>query len=81
MHPLVLAWIYENREGVADPLGIVEEIYADFDYPGEVAPFVRYMPMSGPDLCSREKNEERMYGNWKAYLLEAGRHYAKLRKG
>jgi hypothetical protein len=65
---LVLAWIYEHRDVYADPLQRVEEIYADFGYPEQVAKFVRYMPMEGPDLGSREENERRLFERWKQYL-------------
>lgn len=74
---LALAWLYNNRDSVADPLSIVEEIYADFDYPREIAPFIRYMPMVGPDLGSREKNEQRLYDYWKEYLDQAGKRWSR----
>ncbi len=38
----------ENRETVEDPFAVVEELYADFDYPEEIAGFVRYMPPEDP---------------------------------
>lgn len=65
---LVLAWLYEIKESLDDPLSLVEEVYSDFDYPQELATFVRYMPMDGPDLGSKEANEARLYENWKTYL-------------
>jgi hypothetical protein len=65
---VVLAWLYEQRGAVSDPLQSVEEVYADFGYPEEVAGFVRYMPMDGPDLGSREANERRLIERWKQYL-------------
>jgi hypothetical protein len=68
---LVLAWLYERRNELADPLQCVEEVYADFGYPVEIAPFVRYMPMDGPDLGSREANERRLYERWAQYLDNA----------
>jgi hypothetical protein len=73
---LVLAWLFENRTAVNDPLGIVEEVYSDFGYPREIASFVRYMPMVGPDLGSREQNEARLYDYWKSYLDEAAERFA-----
>ena len=69
---LVLAWIYEHRHEHSDPLQRVEEVYADFGYPEEVASFVRYMPMVGPDLGSREANERRLFERWKQYIHELG---------
>lgn len=74
---LVLAWLFANRESVNDPLGLVEEVYSDFGYPREIAPFVRYMPMVGPDLGSREQNEARLYVCWERYLDEAGKRFAR----
>lgn len=72
---LQLAWLYQIRDLVIDPLGKVESVYADFGYPEEMASFVRYMPMVGPDLGSREKNEARLYGNWRAYIKASRKIY------
>jgi len=68
---LVLAWIYEHRGEDPDPLQRVEEVYADFGYPEHIASFVRYMPMQGPDLGSRDANERRLFERWKRYIDEA----------
>ena len=65
---LSLAWVYDNRASFDDPLQLVEMIYADFEYPADVATFVRYMPSDTPDLGSREANEQRLVDRWKAYL-------------
>jgi hypothetical protein len=67
---LVLAWILEHRDEFPDPLRAVEEVYADFGYPAEIASFVRYMPSNAPDLGSREQNEARLFARWLAYLEE-----------
>jgi hypothetical protein len=64
----VLAWLYERRDELPDPLACVDEVYADFDYPPQIARLVRYMPMDGPDLGSREANERRMFERWREYL-------------
>jgi hypothetical protein len=73
---LVLAWIYEHQASYADPLEVVEEVYADFGYPSRIAGFVRYMPADEPDLGSHELNEARLYEKWKCYLDEASVAYA-----
>lgn len=68
---LTLAWIFDNRTRTNDPLGEVENIYADFDYPREVENFVRYMPViDGYDSSqhSSEENENRLFANWEKYL-------------
>jgi hypothetical protein len=57
---ILLAWAYENRTNFDDFLGVVEDIYTDFDYPKGLAPFVRYMPNEAPNLGSREANEARL---------------------
>jgi hypothetical protein len=72
----VLAWFYEHRGEVPDPLLRVEEVYADFGYPEQIAKFVRYMPMEGPDLGSREANEHRLFERWKRYIEEVAPTYS-----
>lgn len=75
---LVLAWVYDNRAHLSDPLGMVEEIYADFEYPEVVSPFVRFMPATDgydPLRHSPEENETRMYAHWRSYLAEAAREF------
>jgi len=68
---LTLAWLFDHRDSLPDPLGSVETVYAEFDYPEGIAGFVRYMPSDGPDLGDRKLNEERMLGTWQAYLSDA----------
>ena len=64
----VLKWVYENQTSFSEPLGAVECIYADFDYPEIVSKFVRYASNNEPDLGSRELNIKRIYDNWGNYL-------------
>lgn len=65
---LVLKNLYERRETLDDPLDLVEQIYAETDYPESVAPFVRYMPSDDPPLPTRELNEARLIQKWASYL-------------
>jgi hypothetical protein len=65
---ILLAWLFENRRSVDDPLGLVEEIYADFEYPKKVAAFVRYMPSDEPPLGTKEQNEERLIRKWGEFV-------------
>ena len=67
---LVMAWVYEHKSEVADPLGVVERIYADFDYPESISGLVRYMPSDMPDLGSPEANEERLMKRWESFLAD-----------
>jgi hypothetical protein len=43
-----LGWIYENNKKYDDPLGMVEQLYSEFDYPKEIEHLIRYMPADGP---------------------------------
>lgn len=65
---LLLNWLFEHKAQYPDPLGMVEIIYADFDYPEELDGFVRYMPAQEPLYKSIEANVERLYNNWRSYL-------------
>lgn len=65
---VLLSWIYENRNDFDDALQVVEQVYADFDYPQSIETFVRYMPSDEPSLGSVEKDTERLYEKWKSYL-------------
>lgn len=70
---LCLAWAYENREKLADPLGVVEGIYADFDYPSAIESFVRFLPPSDgyvPAQHTQEQNHQRLMANWEKYLQQ-----------
>ena len=37
---LVLSWVYEDRDRFDDPLRMVADVYADFDYPESIKSFV-----------------------------------------
>jgi hypothetical protein len=68
---LLLAWLFDHKAECDDPLRIVEQIYADFDYPEEISAFVRYMPPQDgyrPQDHSLEENRERLFGLWHEYL-------------
>lgn len=67
----VRKWIYLQlraayllRDRLTDPLGIVEQIYADFDYPDAIAGFVRYMPPPP----GAPVGEEALYDRWAGFL-------------
>jgi hypothetical protein len=49
--------VVENKDSYSDPLVLVEQLYADFNYPETIASFVRYMPSEEPDLGYLELNE------------------------
>jgi hypothetical protein len=63
---LELKAAYEIRDRLKDPLGVVEQIYADFDYPAAVAGFVRYMPP--PEGAAI--GEGAVYDRWATFLVK-----------
>ncbi|MCA9643524.1 MAG: DUF2247 family protein [Polyangiaceae bacterium] len=69
---LVLRWVYDNQTRFADPLQVVDEVYADFDYPAAISSFVRYMPSDSPDLGG-EGNTRHLYARWLRFLEEEER--------
>jgi hypothetical protein len=65
---LQLKAAYEMRDRLRDPLGVVEEIYAKFDYPAPVAAFIRYMPPA-PGMPI---GDDALYDRWSRYLADDG---------
>lgn len=68
---VALKWVYENKEDYLDPLGEVELLYEEFDFPSEVEGFVRYMPLA--DDCNhkdsgRKGNLKKIFNCWSDYL-------------
>lgn len=41
---LALAWLMSHRDEYEDPWDAIERLYADFDYPEEMADIVRWTP-------------------------------------
>ena len=64
---LLLKCLYERRDQFSDPLQIVEQLYADFDYPEEIAGFVRWMP-ARESVSGEAEGLQRIEKEWKAYL-------------
>ncbi|EPH9348967.1 TPA: DUF2247 family protein, partial [Neisseria gonorrhoeae] len=72
---ILLNDVFHRKEEFEDPLGEVEKIYADFDYPEEIESFVRYMPPKDgyiPSNHSYEENIARLYSHWEHYLNNGG---------
>lgn len=72
---LVLSWLFKTKDSYDDPLAVVEEIYADFDYPESISGFIRYMPSEEPDLGSVESNCARLVEKWKSFIDEQSEVY------
>ncbi len=61
---LTLSYLFDNKNLADDPLESIEELYADLDYPEEIASIIRYMPL--PEGAAG--SEELLYDNWKTIL-------------
>lgn len=57
---VTLSALGTNLKSLADPLGIVEAVYSELDYPKVMAQFVRYMPCEGSN--SEEDILDRLEG-------------------
>ncbi|PXZ01426.1 DUF2247 family protein [Gilliamella apicola] len=69
---IILLDLFNKRDELDDPLGKVEEIYENFDYPEEIESFVRYMPNTDdydPSKHTYEENINRLYSKWENYLI------------
>lgn len=62
---LQLRGAFDRRHDLKDPLGVVEQIYADFDYPPAIEGFVRYMPLRPGDMAA---GEDVLIQRWAAFL-------------
>ncbi|HEU0131101.1 MAG TPA: DUF2247 family protein [Mycobacteriales bacterium] len=61
---LQLKAAYSMQERLSDPLGVIEQLYADFDYPPTIASFVRYMPLAP----GQEAGEAGLGKRWVEFL-------------
>lgn len=80
---LTLNWLYENKEEFPDPLALVEEVYADFNYPESISKFVRYMPLEEgeePLSPNKEMAVANIYKNWLNYLVHQANRFVKKNK-
>jgi hypothetical protein len=68
---LALAWLHDHQDEHADPLQLIEMLYADFGYPTEIEGLVRYMPAPRGTPTGVEGIEER----WRAYLQQRSHEY------
>ncbi|MBS4742618.1 hypothetical protein B9G52_02775 [Bacillus safensis] len=61
----------KNKNSPEELLGKLSEVYADFDYPEDMEPFIHYMPSSNgynPLLYSKEDNITRLVSLFEEFL-------------
>lgn len=62
---LALTWLYERKNTIDRPFQVIEEVYADFNYPEVISPLVGYMP---PTDCSIYTNASSLLDRWEILL-------------
>lgn len=66
---VILEGIATSASSVSDALDAVEEVYADFDYPSDMDPFIRYMPTDDSSLApTKAENEQRLFETFLCFL-------------
>lgn len=68
---LALAWLYEHRSDYPEPLEVIEQLYADFDYPEEITGLVRFMPAPPGAATGYRAIEQR----WEEFLKRKSAQY------
>lgn len=63
---VIIQYLYNNRIKYETVYDNIELIYADFDYPEDMAGFIRYMPANGGRSIE---------DSWEKYLSEAKRRF------
>jgi hypothetical protein len=43
---LAVAWMHEHRDEFPDPFDAIEQLAADFEYPEELLPLIKFTPVS-----------------------------------
>jgi hypothetical protein len=64
---ILMAWLYENKNTIGDPFGVIEQMYADFGYPVEIRHLVRYNETTralGSKIAARQQMED----DWAEYV-------------
>lgn len=68
---IIIKYLYVFKEKFDDCYEVIEEVYADFDYPSSIESFIRYMPTK--DIVITNDSVEgvpKLQKNWENYLLE-----------
>lgn len=72
---LLLNWLFENKDEYPDVSDMIEQIFADFDYPMEISNLVGYLP-SSEDIF--EPWEDYRRKKWKEYLNKQKIRFSKF---
>ena len=68
---LAMAWVWDHRAAFSDPLGTVDMIYTDFDYPAEIEGLIRYLPPPP----GAEPGIPALHDRWREYVEQQTRQF------
>ncbi len=68
--------VYQNRSRLRDPHHVLEQLYADLDYPEEWRSLIRWMPAEPGQQRGMAALDER----WRAYVSAESEHYKSRRR-
>jgi hypothetical protein len=77
---LRVAWLHAHRAEYGDPLGELEDLYAELGYPERLSPLIRYMPSDEPRPTTKEAGETRLLARWRLYLETEARRWGQERE-
>ena len=72
---LSLAWLNKKWTSLADPFEAINIVYADFEYPEEIASLASYMPSTeayNPSMHTEKENRDRLHDNLLNFLKNNG---------
>lgn len=75
---LALSWLDSRISEIPDVWIIIEEIYAEFDYPEVMRRFVPFLPVADQDKATWAKYadpKDYLREQWRKYLVTAGRKF------
>ncbi|WFU05759.1 DUF2247 family protein (plasmid) [Rhizobium sp. CB3171] len=72
---LLLLWLWKQKDSLLDPLGAVEELYADLGYPEDLSKLVRYMPPTNGSPGSKKRLMEYWNSLLEVYGVELQRSH------
>lgn len=73
---LALAWLHDHRSEHLEPFEVIEMLYADFEYPDEIAGLVRFMPPPAGAASGHRALEQR----WEDFLSRKSAQFRKRSK-
>jgi hypothetical protein len=65
---LALAWSWQYREALADPLATIADLWSDFDYPPAWEPLIHYL-QTADGATDAAQTREAILAQWEAHVI------------